>query len=81
MGFIFEKLAFPLDKRFKICFESFFGCIPEQKTVSEVLKTWYFFICIFVGRPMGGHKLPNPSLRYWTWAIDLDPSIVKLIWT
>ena len=32
----------PLTKRFEICFKSFFESIPAQKTVSDVLKTWYF---------------------------------------
>ena len=33
----------PLTKRFKICFKLIFKSIPAQKkTVSDVLKTWYF---------------------------------------
>ena len=49
MRFNFEKLALPpsLNKRFKISFKSFFESISVQKTVSEVLKTWYFSYSTF----------------------------------
>ena len=40
MSFIFDKLAIPINERFKVCFKSFSESIPVQKTVSEVLKTW-----------------------------------------
>ena len=37
----------PVNKRFKICFKSFFESIPVQKVVSEVLKTLYFSYSAF----------------------------------
>ena len=43
ISFIFDKFASPsLNIRYKIFFRSIFKSILEQKTVSEVLKTWYF---------------------------------------
>ena len=48
-SFIFDKLApLPLNERFKICFESFFGSIPVQKTFSKVLKRGVILILHFV---------------------------------
>ena len=42
MSFIFDKLAPPLNERFKTCFKPFFESISVQNTVSQALKTWYF---------------------------------------
>ena len=48
MCFIFDEISPPsLNKRFKIRLKSFFESIPEQKTVSKVLKTWYFPYSVF----------------------------------
>ena len=47
MSFIFDNLAPSLNMRFKIYFKSFFESIPVQKTVSEVLKMWYFLYSAF----------------------------------
>ena len=47
MSFVFEKLAPPLNKRFKICFKSFFESIPVQKPASEELKSGIFLILHF----------------------------------
>ena len=43
MNFTFDPFApSPLNKRFKICFKSFFESISVQKAVSEVLKRGIF---------------------------------------
>ena len=47
MSFIFDNLAPSLNMRFKKYFKSFFESIPVQKTVSEVLKMWYFLYSAF----------------------------------
>ena len=44
---ILGKLAPSLTKRFKIYSKSFFECIREQKTISEVLKTLHFSLSAF----------------------------------
>ena len=56
MSFIFGKLAPPppLNKRFKLCFKSFFESIPVQKTVSEVQKRDIFLILHFILQANGG---------------------------
>ena len=58
MSFIFDKLAPPLNERFKIYFESFFESIPVQKTVSEVLKRGIFLILHFVRQANGRATAP-----------------------
>ena len=54
MSFIFDKSAPPPKKKrnnnnkcFKICFKSSFESIPGQTTVSDLLKTFYFFYSAF----------------------------------
>ena len=66
MSFVFDKLASPLNKRFKICCKTFFESIPVQKTISEVLETWYF-VCsaFFVRQADGGAIALPPWLCYW----------------
>ena len=43
----FGQISPSLTTRFEICFKSFFESIPAQKTVSDVLKTWYFSYSAF----------------------------------
>ena len=76
--FYFDKLPPPpLKKGFKICFKSFFEYILVQKTVSEVLKTWYFPYSAFrsEGQKRGATSPPG-------YAIHLVKShdIFKLFW-
>ena len=55
MSFIFDQLALtPPNKCFKVYFKSFFESILLQKTVTEVLKMWYFFILHFGLQAQGG---------------------------
>ena len=42
MSFIFDKLDPPQINVSKYALNQFLNSIPDQKTVSEVLKTWYF---------------------------------------
>ena len=60
MSFILAKLA-PLNKRFKIYFKSFVESIPVQKTISEVLKTWYFPYSAFWLAGQRGATAPPPA--------------------
>ena len=62
MGFIFDKLApTPLNKRFKICFNSFSESISVQKTVSEMLKRGISLFLRFVQQANKGSVAPEPS--------------------
>ena len=42
MSFIFDKSDSPQINVSKYALNHFLNSIPDQKTVSEVLKTWYF---------------------------------------
>ena len=57
MSIIFDELA-PLNKvnkLFKICFKSFFESVLVQKTILEVLTTWYFPYCaVWLADQWGG---------------------------
>ena len=69
---MFDKLA-PSNKRFKLCFKSFFECIPVQKTVSEALKTSFFYSAFLSAGQWGGAATPHPlaTLLYYGMAITL----------
>ena len=55
VNIIFDKLApFP-NICFKICFESLFSPFQCKKSVSEVLKTWYFpYSAFWLASQLGG---------------------------
>ena len=72
VGFIFDKLAPPLNICFKICFKSLFGplqCIKQSQSAKNVV----FFLILHFGRHVnGGGAIAPPAppwLRYWlkTW--------------
>ena len=74
MSFIFDKLANPLNKRFKIRFESFLKPTSIQKTVSEVQKTWYFPYSEF-GRQANGREGLYPFLLWLRYYLKLQANV------
>ena len=61
MSFIFDKLAPPLKKLFKIGFKSFLVHFSRKK-LSEVLKTWYFLCAAFCSAGQWGKGCAPPLL-------------------
>ena len=72
MSFIFDKLAPPLNKRFKIGIKSFFESIPRQKTVVEGLKRGIFLILRFAQQANLGAIVPPPP-----FGCDTDHSTIQ----
>ena len=61
MSFICDKLAPPSKIDVSRCFKLFFESITVQKTVVEVLKTWYFsYSAIWLAGQLGGLNAPAP---------------------
>ena len=61
-GFIFDKLAPPLNMYFKRCFKSIFSplqCIKHSQSAKNVV---FFPFCILVDMSMGGGYSPPPPL-------------------
>ena len=63
-----------LNERFEICFKSFFEFIPVQKTVTEVLKTWYFPYTAFRSADQWEGGAKPPWLRYCVLAQNVIDS-------
>ena len=62
MRFIFEKLSppFPTNKRFKICFKSFFEFIPVQKKLSQKCYKRSIFLILHFDRLANGEDYSSP---------------------
>ena len=81
---IFDKLAPPLNLCFKRCFKSLFSPFQGKKTVSEVLKTWYFPNSAFWSTAQGDGLQPLPATppplaHYWFHASILLLIAVELV--
>ena len=64
VSFIFDKFAPSPNTCFKGCFKSRFGPFQCKKTVSKVLKTWYFHYSAFWSTGQLGRKRLNPGYAF-----------------
>ena len=79
--FIFDELAPapPLNKRFKICFKSFFESILVQDSLRRAKNLVFFLFSLLVGRPIGGLQPPPPRQRNWAIFFRSSPLIPEKI--